>query len=136
MNSFLGIDAGQWFILIGVIISLIMGILNWYDKRVPSKNLSPIESGQLNLTQNKAVEMANKRALDAEIRADKAEERVLRLENMYEVLKLEFEDWIQKQNYKITFNVTLGSNPKIMSTQIYHDRRVLDVPYEGVDKRK
>jgi hypothetical protein len=80
--------------------------------------------------------LANKRALDAEIRADKAEEREIRLENLYNTLKEEFEEWRKSQNYKISFSAQLGTNPTILTSSIYHDRRVDTIPYEGEDRRK
>ena len=129
MTTFLGLGAEQWLTFIGLIIALGMGILNWYDKRSPRMLLTPLESGQVSESLNRAIELANKRAFEAE-------ERAIRLEGLYESLKIEFEEWIQKQNYKITFNVTLGEDPKITSTSICHDRRKINTPYEGPNRRK
>jgi len=126
---FLGIGVEQWLTFIGIVIALGMGILNWYDKRNPTERMTPLEESEREDNLNRAIALANKRALAAEQRAE-------RIEGMYDSLKAEFEDWIQKQNYKIVFNVTLGTDPKISSTQIYHDRRVMDSPYVGEDKRK
>ena len=128
MNIFLGLTAEQWFTLLGIIIALFMGGLNWYDRRVPRMNLTPLESGQVSESLNRAIELANKRAYDAEQRAS-------RLEELYEALKIEFEDWINSQKYRITFDVTLGIDPKIIETKIYHDRRKEDLPYMGTDRR-
>ena len=135
MSTFLGIGIDQWFTFLGIIIALGLGVLNWYDKRFPRKLLNPLEIGQKNLFENQAVDLANKRALDAEIRADRSEEREIRLENLYNTLKDEFEAWKKLQNYKITFSAQLGTNPSILTSSIYHDRRVEARPFEGEDKR-
>jgi hypothetical protein len=125
----LGISVEQLLTFVGIIIALGMGILNWYDKRYPTEHMTPLEESEREDNLNRAIALANKRALSAEQRAE-------RIEELYEQLKIEFEDWIQKQNYKIIFNVTLGTDPKISSTQIYHDRRVKDTPFTGEEKRK
>jgi hypothetical protein len=135
-TSILGVGVDQWLTFIGIMIALGMGVLNWYDKRFPRKNLTKLEKVQLSLTENQSIDMANKRALDAEIRADKAEEREIRLENLYNTLKEEFEEWRKSQNYKISFSAQLGTNPTILSSSIYHDRRVEAQPFEGEDRRK
>jgi hypothetical protein len=132
----LGVGIDQWLTFIGIMIALGMGVLNWYDKRFPRKLLNPLEIGQKNLFENQAVDLANKRALDAELRAEKAEEREIRLETLYNTLKDEFEEWKKLQNYKITFSAQLGTNPAILTSAIYHDRREATLPYEGEDKRK
>ena len=135
-TSILGVGVDQWLTFIGIMIALGMGVLNWYDKRFPRKNLTQLEKVQLSLNENQSIDMANKRALDAEIRADKAEEREIRLENLYNTLKEEFEEWRKSQNYKISFSAQLGTNPTILSSSIYHDRRVEAQPFEGEDRRK
>ena len=135
-TSIFGIGVDQWLTFIGIMIALGMGVLNWYDKRFPRKNLTKLEKVQLSLTENQSIDLANKRALDAEIRADKAEEREIRLENLYNTLKEEFEEWRKSQNYKISFSAQLGTNPTILTSSIYHDRRVDTIPYEGEDRRK
>ena len=134
-TSIFGIGVDQWLTFIGIMIALGMGVLNWYDKRFPRKNLTKLEKVQLSLNENQSIDMANKRALDAEIRADKAEEREIRLENLYNTLKDEFEAWKKLQNYKITFSAQLGTNPSILTSSIYHDRRVEARSFEGEDKR-
>lgn len=130
----IGID--QWFTFIGIIIALGMGILNYYDKRFPRKHLSPLEESQNTLIQNQAVDLANKRALDAETRADRAEEREIRLETLYNNLKTEFEEWSLTQSYKLVLMVQLGNNPRVNSSTIFHERRASTLPHDGEDRRK
>lgn len=114
---------------LGVLVTLFIGIINWYDKRHPSNQQTPAADSDTFLKQSQAIKLANDRAYEAEKRVD-------HLEAMYDQLKKEYETWIDKQDYKLTFTVHLGKNPSIESTAIYHDRREVDKAYEGTDRRK
>ena len=121
--TFVGLTAEQWFTFIGIAVGVGMGLLNWYDKRFPRMRLSAIESGQVSESLNKSIELANKRALDAEERAERLEKRMKNLEG--------------NLSYRIIFDVKLGSSPKIEDANIRHypDRRSMVVPYEGENRR-
>jgi len=108
----------QYFTLIGVLTALVLGFLGWYDKRVPRRLLSPIEEGQVSESLNKAIELANKRALDAETRVAHIEELYNTLRVEYDELKESFDIWIEQQIYDVTLEVSLGTTPKISSAQI------------------
>lgn len=113
---------------LGVGVTLVIGLLNWYDRRFPSTRQTPAGDSDTFVKQSQAIKLANDRAFEAEKRVD-------HLEAMYDQLKKEYETWIDKQDYKLTFTVHLGKNPSIESTAIYHDRREADLPHKGIDRR-
>ena len=121
--TFVGLTAEQWFTFIGVAVGVGMGLLNWYDKRFPRIRLSAMESGQVSESLNKSIDLANKRALDAEERVERLEKKVKNFEG--------------NLSYRIIFDVKLGSNPQIEDANIRHypERRSLIMPYEGEDRR-
>jgi Zn-dependent metalloprotease len=109
----MNITIEQAFTFLAFLFPTIIGLLNWYDRRKPRMLLTPVEEGDLSVSLNKAIALANKRALDAEERASK-------LEVLYESMKTEFDVWMSNQNYRLVFNVTLGKNPHIENTEIIY----------------
>jgi hypothetical protein len=109
----MNITIEQAFTFLAFLFPTIIGLLNWYDRRKPRMILTPVEEGDLSVSLNKAIALANKRALDAEERASK-------LETLYEELKNDFDTWLGNQKYRLVFDVTLGSRPKIDNTEIVH----------------
>jgi hypothetical protein len=108
----------QIFTFLAFLFPTVIGLLNWYDRRKPRMLLTPVEEGDLSVSLNKAIALANKRALDAEERASK-------LEKLYDELKNDFETWLGNQKYRLIFDVTLGKNPKIENTEILHLQELL-----------
>jgi len=139
----------QFFYYAGIIITAIIGLLTYYDKRRPRMSLTPLESGQVSKTLNEAIELANKRALAAEEARDRLSQMMIEkevsyegklreIESGYKTLKEEFELWKSDQNYQMVFNVTLGTTPTISDVAIMHvkDRRINNFPFSGEDRRK
>lgn len=120
-----------WLTFIGILLTFLLGALNFYNGSIRGKSIGMLERGQYLESVNKSVELANDRALKAEQRASDAEERANKLEDR--IIALE-----RKLSYRITFDVLLGSNPSIAQADIRHypDRRVFNMEYEGKDRRK
>jgi hypothetical protein len=116
--------------LIGLITALLIGIWNMSNSKTRAKSLGTLESGQYLESVNRSIELANNRALAAEERAARAEKVSEDLEKRIESL----EDLL---SYRLTFDVTLGTNPSVQNVEIKHftDRRENDIR-DKTDERR
>ena len=87
-----------------------------------NKTLKKVDNGTINETENRAIILANQRALDAETRRSEAEKREDILE--VRITKMEIDVLEQTKNieaianYRLTFDVSLGKNPSIYNPTI------------------
>ncbi len=96
--------SGEWITLIGLLLTFGLGIFNFIREVARGKSLGMMERGTYLESVNKSVKLANDRALEAEKRAGELEKRLIVLES--------------HQNYRITFDVLLGSEPKVERVDI------------------
>ena len=87
-----------------------------------NKTLKKVDNGTINETENRAIILANQRALDAETRRSESEKREDVLEAR--ITKMEIDVLEQTKNieaianYRLTFDVSLGKKPSIYNPTI------------------
>lgn len=109
---------------LGTIIAILLGVYNSYNsKRLGDSTIQSGQSGTIK-TLNESVELANKRALAAEERANSLEEvydkRAWIAEQKAEELESRLSVLESALSYRITFDVTLGTKPKVEHVEIEH----------------
>jgi len=136
---------GQLLTAIVALGGLLLSLLNYTDrdrkKKVKSEQQvdeSTIKEkdGNAFTTLNKAIELANMRAFNAEKRANEEEVQRKLLWEELEKLKQQF----QKMNrYRLIFDVRLGERPEIEHAEIvafpFIERRKETIPYDGEERR-
>lgn len=92
--------------LIGLVVTLVLGIINFISNMRRAKSLSEMEGSTSIETLNKAVMLANKRALEAEVKSAEVEARLEILEG--------------QMHYRITFDFKAGLKPAISDLVVTH----------------
>lgn len=117
--------------VLGFLLSFALGLFNWYNGSQRNKSMGMLERGSYLKTINESVDLANKRALDAEKRAISAEIRA-------DALEKRISDLEGLLSYKLTFDVLLGANPKVEHVTIEHypERRNADVRVQHDNRNK
>lgn len=120
----------NWITVLGFVLTFGLGIFNLLSGMKRNTSIGMLERGNYLKTVNESVELANKRALDAETRAIAAEHRA------DELLK-RIEDLESRLSYRLTFDVVLGSNPVIEHVEIDHfsNRRKKAENFGGKERR-
>jgi hypothetical protein len=121
---------------IGLITMFILGLYNAKNNGSRAKSQNTLETSQYLVSMNQAVDLANKRALEAEEGRARAEERTLQAEAREEDLERRLTTLEKSLAYRLTFDVILGTNPSVEKVEIKHfpERRESDT--KTVDDRR
>ena len=139
---------------LSTLILAVVGIWNIITIQQRNKSLKNVDDVQNIKTLNESISLANSRALEAEKFYDKARDGFEIERNQYRKEREEMEEKLslvvirikalevelnEKYSlpYRIVFDVTLGTNPEIVGSEIKHipERREKEVPVI-VDRRK
>lgn len=110
------------FTVAGILGGLALGLFNYFDKRRNTRQAELTSTGDYLLDANQAVEIANKRALDAE--RERRESEVFHKKEMTELKEelLDLQERLQKVEkalaYEIRLVAHLGDDPRVEAVSI------------------